>query len=381
MKFKRLFYLTFRGPPPGFTHGLIIGLSKKGWSGVIISDRIDHMDYPLSFGNFKVLYTSPSYEGGSLIKYPSLMNDALRREIFRRELIKVLSNDIEPDIIFIDGPIGVLFTQIPAFFSILGSLSMHKLKPIVIRFLGLNSLYTVYWEKNKAIRFYYRMEEIFQQQMATKTVFLNKLLFKIFPRLSYKAVYIPIGIDIQVFSPMPRPITSSKVIVSFVGRLSKENGIHTFIEAVKKVKKDNVKFLVVGSGPLEYLVMRELKGFDVQILSVAYRDMPQIYAISDVVVSPTFLEWPSTVTYEAMACGKCVIKSKGGIDEIITDGVNGLLFKPGNAEELAEKIRIASQDEHLRRCCGENARTLIVKKYNRELEVSRYDSLFLSLIS
>ena len=43
---------------------------------------------------------------------------------------------------------------------------------------------------------------------------------------------------------------------------------------------------------------------------------------------------------EAMLHGKPVICSRiGGLPEIVDDGVTGLLFEPGNAEDLAEKIR------------------------------------------
>jgi glycosyltransferase involved in cell wall biosynthesis len=46
------------------------------------------------------------------------------------------------------------------------------------------------------------------------------------------------------------------------------------------------------------------------------------------------------VIREAFACGKPVIASKlGAMAELVEDGKTGLLFEPGNPEDLAEKIK------------------------------------------
>ncbi len=60
---------------------------------------------------------------------------------------------------------------------------------------------------------------------------------------------------------------------------------------------------------------------------------------------------------EAMACGCAVVATRaGGIPEIITDGVNGLLVPPGDAQALAKALARVAGDTQLREQLGRKAR-------------------------
>jgi glycosyltransferase involved in cell wall biosynthesis len=70
---------------------------------------------------------------------------------------------------------------------------------------------------------------------------------------------------------------------------------------------------------------------------------------------------------EAMACGCAVIASAvGGIPEIITNEVDGVLVPPGSPEALAGAILRLLSDPMLRRRLGERARATISARFNRE---------------
>ena len=70
----------------------------------------------------------------------------------------------------------------------------------------------------------------------------------------------------------------------------------------------------------------------------------------DVVVLATEMETFGLVLIEAMRSGVAVVGSNaGGVPEIIEDGVSGLLFEPGNAADLAAKLRRYCMDRDLRR--------------------------------
>ena len=63
------------------------------------------------------------------------------------------------------------------------------------------------------------------------------------------------------------------------------------------------------------------------------------------------------VIVEAMSWGLPIVATRvGGIPEIITDGVNGLLVPPGDARALAEAVRLLCQDADLRERLGAEAR-------------------------
>jgi glycosyltransferase involved in cell wall biosynthesis len=91
---------------------------------------------------------------------------------------------------------------------------------------------------------------------------------------------------------------------------------------------------------------------------VPFTDDPYTYfASSDVALMCSGCEAFGRVTVEAMKFGKPVIgSSAGGTRELIRDGWNGLLYEPGNPEDLASKIRRLSTDRHLLAQMSANAR-------------------------
>jgi glycosyltransferase involved in cell wall biosynthesis len=71
------------------------------------------------------------------------------------------------------------------------------------------------------------------------------------------------------------------------------------------------------------------------------------------------------VLLEAMASGTPTIGSTaGGIPDIITDGVNGLLFRKGDWEDLASKLSMLIADKNLRDKLATNARKHAEKYYS-----------------
>jgi glycosyltransferase involved in cell wall biosynthesis len=70
---------------------------------------------------------------------------------------------------------------------------------------------------------------------------------------------------------------------------------------------------------------------------------------------------------EAFACGKPVIASRlGAMAELVEDGKTGLLFEPGDPEDLAAKIRWMLKNEDACIAMGKNARKAFEEKYTAE---------------
>ena len=128
----------------------------------------------------------------------------------------------------------------------------------------------------------------------------------------------------------------------FVGRLSKEKGLATLAEATTIYIQ--AKIDVIGVGPEEPMLKNNanirLLGWKTPVdiytrmRSATYLVMPSIW----------YENFPRTLV-EAFACGLPVIASRlGAMAELIDDGLTGLLFEPGNAKDLAEKLQWA--DNH-----------------------------------
>lgn len=178
-----------------------------------------------------------------------------------------------------------------------------------------------------------------------------------------------------------RPTYRDEGYALFFGRLSKEKGIETLLEAHRALR--NIPILkVVGTGPVEDKLRREYP--DAEFLGYNQGDdLNNIIANACFVVVPS--EWYencSMVVLEAMALGKPVIGSRiGGIPEQIADGETGLLFEMGNVGELAEKIKVLSENSDMRTRMGIAARKKVEHEYSLDVHCSTLLKMYEELLS
>ena len=155
----------------------------------------------------------------------------------------------------------------------------------------------------------------------------------------------------------------------FVGRLSAEKGVRTLLSAWRLLK--DIPLKIVGNGQLMTEVKErvERERFAVEVLG--WRTREEVLALMR---NASFLLFPSEwyetfgmTIIEAFACGLPVIASRlGAMAEIIEDGRTGLLFEPGNPEDLAAKVEwLLSHPQELARMSKE-ARAEYEAKYTAE---------------
>ncbi len=83
------------------------------------------------------------------------------------------------------------------------------------------------------------------------------------------------------------------------------------------------------------------------------------------------------VVVEAMSYGLPVIASRiGGIPEIVEDGVTGFLFEPGNADELAEKMKLLWENPELCRQMGKAGREKAIREYSEDVYYERLMAVY-----
>lgn len=150
----------------------------------------------------------------------------------------------------------------------------------------------------------------------------------------------------------------------YLGRLSKEKGIVTLLEAHQRIS-GVVPLKIVGTGPLE----QELRTKYINVEFLGYKsgeELNEVLSRSSFMVVPSECnENCSMAVLEAMARGKPVIGSRiGGIPEQIEEGKTGLLFEAGNLNELAEKMIILAKDHSMRSDFGKRAREKQVSEYS-----------------
>lgn len=147
---------------------------------------------------------------------------------------------------------------------------------------------------------------------------------------------------------------NNKKVILFVGRLAEKKGVSYIIEAMKLI---DAKLIIVGDGPLREKLEKQAKSQGEKIEfwgAKTHTELKEIYASADIFVAPSVTakdgdqEGFGLVMLEAMASGLPVVASdSGGISQLITDNVNGLLCEEKNVEHIAEKINLILSDEQL----------------------------------
>jgi glycosyltransferase involved in cell wall biosynthesis len=133
----------------------------------------------------------------------------------------------------------------------------------------------------------------------------------------------------------------------FVGRLSSEKGIHTLLDAWSRLG-GQLRLKLVGDGPLAELVKERARSLpSVELLGWQSHDrVVDLMAEAKCVIVPSvWFETFGLVVIEAFSRGTPVVASRiGALAELVQDGVNGLLFEPGNAQDLADKVALLCAD-------------------------------------
>jgi glycosyltransferase involved in cell wall biosynthesis len=148
----------------------------------------------------------------------------------------------------------------------------------------------------------------------------------------------------------------------YAGRLVAENGIETVIRALVKLVFGqglrHIRLTVAGSdwdgyaSILRQLVTQaRLDSFVAFVGHVPPEAMPSLLKDHDVLLVPSLWAEPfSRMVLEGMAAGLVLVATPtGGTTEILSDGQNGLLFAPGDSDDLAQKITTLAADAGLRR--------------------------------
>lgn len=161
-------------------------------------------------------------------------------------------------------------------------------------------------------------------------------------------------------------IPDDKVIITLPGRVTPWKGHKVLLNALTHLNKDNFCCLMVGDVTQHYGYYLELcsmiNKLDLQdnvIFAGLIEDMPAVYMLSDIVVSPSLREEAfGRVPIEAQAMGKIVVATNiGGFKETIKDKENGFLIPSDNALALSNIIeQIAGMTEHNKYKLTQNAK-------------------------
>ena len=165
-------------------------------------------------------------------------------------------------------------------------------------------------------------------------------------------------------------------IILFLGRIATIKGIDILLDAFKILQDQTNNFFLLIVGQIyDKHFKYTLNNLPSNIKLVApVRNPYPFYSIADVIVLPSRKEpFPYVMLESGLVKKPFVGANTGGIAEFIDDRINGLLFDPGNAWQLAEKIRFVLSYPEEAKLLGENLYLKVMeniscKQYYRKLD-------------
>ena len=173
--------------------------------------------------------------------------------------------------------------------------------------------------------------------------------------------------------------------ILYVGRLSEEKGIEYLIQAIPKIKEEHpeIELHIIGEGNIKQNLKDLTNKLEIEdkVLFHGYlphENLATRYRKSSVFVLPSVcMENAPLTILEAMSQGISIITTNiGGQAELIQDGVNGLLVKPGDTEDLAEKICNILDNPELAREMGKRGRKMVERNHTPEKHLKRLIEIY-----
>lgn len=175
------------------------------------------------------------------------------------------------------------------------------------------------------------------------------------------------GVDTSVFHPHRDPADvrrrlgwdRTRPVLTMIGVLRPGKGHDVLLRAVPRIMRTipDIRVKIIGSGPEEAQLRAAAAADRLPVEFLGERaDVAQLMSASTLVALPSWQEALPTVLIEAGACGTAVIATRvGGVEEIVTDGVTGMLVPVGDDRALADRVVELIEDEPRRREMGARA--------------------------
>ncbi len=174
-------------------------------------------------------------------------------------------------------------------------------------------------------------------------------------------------------------LPKDSITIFSAGRLAKQKGFEILISAAKiaYTNKKNWIFLIAGQGKKQKKLLNQIKnqGLEEKVFLIGFKKnvLPYIYS-SDLFVLSSYYEGMPNVVMEAMGIGKCcVVTSVNGNNELITNGKDGILVRPGNSQDLYLSIEKIINDQYLRDTLGYMAKKRISDNFSEEKMINELE--------
>ena len=186
--------------------------------------------------------------------------------------------------------------------------------------------------------------------------------------------------------------SDSDIIILSLGSIKTIKGSDTLLKAFLKLKKEYIekkelKLFYVGDGSMKPALEKivEKAGFNAYVKfygMVPYEKVPDMYKLADIYVIPSLFEGTPKSLLEAMFNGLPVLGSDtNGINNIIIDNKNGLLFTVSDDEDLTVKLKTLIENQDLREKLSIATTKFVRENYIYEKTVSEFIETYKNVIN
>jgi len=178
-----------------------------------------------------------------------------------------------------------------------------------------------------------------------------------------------------------KKIDPNYINFGFIGTLAANEGIEVLLKTYHKIKKTNYRLFIAGSGKEDYEEHLKSKFKDDSIIFMGRVNPKDFFEKVDVTIVPSigYDSFPGVIV-ESLAFGIPVIGSNiGGIPEMISEGINGILFTPYNEEDLIEKMLKFGMEINLWRSKSDTIKQSALKFLDYEGWLREWKKIYYSL--
>jgi len=176
-------------------------------------------------------------------------------------------------------------------------------------------------------------------------------------------------------------LAPGELLIVSVGNLYAVKGHAVLIDALARLReRGGWRLAIAGRGEEEPRLRAQAAALGIgdRVHLLGFRDdVADILAAGDVFTMPSLSEGLPLALVEGMSFGLPVVVTRvGGVPEVVTDGVEGLIVPPSDAGALAAALGALLQDAARRQQMGAAARTRAIRDYALSTMADRYERLY-----
>lgn len=296
--------------------------------------------------------------------YPSNCNFYVRI----RHILKIMRSE----------PIGIVHSFFPDGFIISS----------IAKALGNNGVkmirsYEGAVRRKLSVRLFEKIAMSYCDQIISISKYIESFYIKPIGKKPHIVIDNPAAHIVQVDSPKER--CSSPVKLLSISGLNANKNVLIFPEIAKELKKQGLNFIIeiCGDGPQRQELEEKIKyyGIEKELVLLGYVPDPTTKLIeADIYLHPATNEGFGMSVAEAMAaCIPVVVANKGGLPELVNNGIDGIICAAESANQWSKAILTIVNDDALRKKLAQSGHDVYKKRFTPESYAKKLDNLYESI--